>query len=75
VRARLFLRGVQCRLPDSDQLPGAAIKVEHLVDVTVGAIAATLTIHPLCKTRMGNDGTSPTSFVNDSRDWTTVITF
>jgi hypothetical protein len=52
-----------------------AIKVEHLVDVTVGANAATLTIHQLCKTRMRNDGTNPTSYVNDSRDWTTVLTF
>ena len=54
---------------------GIAIKVEHLVDVTVGANAATLTIHQLCKTRMRNDGTTPTSYVNDSRDWTTVLTF
>ena len=52
-----------------------AIQVEHLVDVTVGANAATLTIHQQCNTRMRNDGTSPTSYVNDSRDWTTVLTF
>jgi len=39
------------------------------------ANAATLTIHQQCHTRMRNDGTTPTSFVNDSRDWTTVLTF
>jgi hypothetical protein len=54
---------------------GAAIQVEHLVDVTVGANAATLTIRQQCHTRMRNDGTTPTSYVNDSRDWTTVLTF
>jgi hypothetical protein len=42
--------------------------------VTVGANAATLTIHQLCRTRM-RDGSSPTSYVNDARDWTTVLTF
>jgi hypothetical protein len=54
---------------------GTAILVQHLVDVTVGPNAATLTIRQQCKTRMRNDGTTPTSYVNDSRDWTTVITF
>ena len=61
----------QCRRESN----GTAIQVEHLVDVTVGANAATLTIHQQCHTRMRNDGTTPTSFVNDSRDWTTVLTF
>jgi len=34
-----------------------------------------VTIHQQCHTRMRNDGTTPTSFVNDARDWTTVVTF
>jgi hypothetical protein len=54
---------------------GVAIQVEHLVDVSVAANAASLTIHQQCHTRMRNDGTTPTSYVNDSRDWTTVLTF
>ena len=61
----------QCRRESN----GAAIQVEHLVDVTVAASAASLTIRQQCHTRMRNDGTNPTSFVNDSRDWTTVLTF
>jgi len=61
----------RCRRDSS----GAAIQVEHLVDVTVGANASSLTIRQQCHTRMRNDGTTPTSYVNDSRDWTTVVTF
>jgi hypothetical protein len=53
----------------------APIQVEHLVDVSVAANATSLTIRQQCHTRMRNDGTTPTSFVNDSRDWTTVLTF
>jgi len=61
----------KCRRDSSS----APIQVEHLVDVTVGADAATLTVRQQCHTRMRNDGTTPTSYVNDSRDWTTVLTF
>jgi hypothetical protein len=53
---------------------GALVQVENLVDVTVNG-SSSLTIHQQCHTRMRNDGTTPTSFVNDSRDWTTVVTF
>jgi hypothetical protein len=53
---------------------GAFIQVENLVDVTpVGDTS--LTIHQVCHTRMRNDGTTPMTFVNDTRDWTTVISF
>ena len=61
----------QCRRESN----GTAIQVEHLVDVTVASNATSLTIRQQCPTRMRNDGTTPTSFVNDSRDWTTVLTF
>jgi hypothetical protein len=54
---------------------GALVQVEHLVDVTVAPNATSLTIHQQCHTRMRNDSTTPMSFVNDSRDWTTVVTF
>jgi hypothetical protein len=53
---------------------GTAIQVQHLVDVSTNN-STTVTIHQQCHTRMRNDGTSPTSFVDDTRDWTTVLTF
>ena len=51
-----------------------AIQVEHLVDVSTNGNVS-LTIRQQCHTRMRNDGTTPTSYVNDTRDWTTVVTF
>jgi hypothetical protein len=54
---------------------GVAIQVENLVDVSVAPNATSLTIHQQCHTRMRDDGTTPTSYVNDSRDWTTALTF
>ena len=56
---------------DTSSVP---IQVEHLVDVTVNGNVS-LTIRQQCHTRMRNDGTTPSSYVNDSRDWTTVVTF
>jgi hypothetical protein len=53
---------------------GTAVQVEHDVDVSANG-AVSVTIHQLCHTRMRNDGTTPTSYVNDTRDWTTQITF
>ena len=56
---------------DTSSVP---IQVEHLVDVTVNGNVS-LTIRQQCHTRMRNDGTTPSSYVNDTRDWTTVVTF
>jgi len=53
---------------------GTAIQVEHDVDVSANGDVS-VTIHQVCHTRMRNDGTTPSSYVNDTRDWTTVITF
>jgi hypothetical protein len=55
-------------------MSGALTQVEHDVDVSANG-AASLTIHQVCHTRMRNDGTTPSSYVNDTRDWTTVISF
>jgi hypothetical protein len=53
---------------------GTAIQVEHDVDVSANG-AASVTIHQVCHTRMRDDATTPSSYVNDTRDWVTVITF
>jgi hypothetical protein len=60
----------RCRRDSS----GTAIQVQHVVDVSTNN-STSVTIHQQCHTRMRNDGTTPTSFVDDTRDWTTVLTF
>jgi hypothetical protein len=60
----------QCRRESN----GTPIQVEHLVDVSANG-GTSLTIRQQCHTRMRNDATDFPTFVNDTRDWTTVITF